>query len=226
MLLSVVIFLFSCNKKDEKWLLAHQEEIKSAAQTDDFFVPNKAILNEKKLLLIGFENDLDDVAYSEMGNSEAVAILKSLQSKIAEAISFINDYTSKAGNYQIAKYLRNQYEGDTSDFVVFYKKINETLIQSDSFYLSAQANLESIDAAEGQAAVQQNFHDFHWLSDTLAVNVRSSNVSETLKSEVLMNIEMTRLYIKDYIGFVNSFIYNASDTTKVLEATPKVKIEQ
>lgn len=226
MLLSLVVFLFSCNRKGEEWLLEHQEEIKSATQTNDFFVPNEAVLNEKKLLLEGFQKDLDEVAYYEIESSEAVAILKDLQSKIEEAVSYINKYTSKAGNYQIAKYLRNQYEGDTSDLVNFYKKINETLIHSDSFYISAQANLETIKATEGQATVQQHFYDFHWLSDTLAVNVRESNVSETLKSELLMNIQMTQLYIKDYIGFVNSFIYNTSDTTNILEETPNVKIEQ
>ena len=112
------------------------------------------------------------------------------------------------------------------DLVSFYKKINEILIDSDSFYISAQANLEAIEVIEGQAMVQQHFYDFYWLSDTLAVNVRESNVPGTLKSELLMNIQMAQLYIKDYIGFVNSFIYNTSDTTKILEDTPNIKIEQ
>ncbi len=226
MLLLLTFFLFSCNKKTDKWLIEHQKEIETAINLEDFFIPNQAILNKKKELLVKFENDLDDVAYTDWDNKEAEILLIDLQAKVKEVMNHISEYNSKASHYEIAQYLRNQYQGDTSNLTVFYKKINETLIQSDSFYLAAQANLKAVEAEEGQATVQQHFKDFHWLSDTLAVNVREAKISETLKSELLMNVQMTQLYIKDYIGFVNSFIYNTSDTTKVLEETPELKIEQ
>lgn len=213
--LFTLIIIVACQpQKSEQWLLDNEKIIQETFNNDDFKIINADYLNNQLLDLKMHEKHLNQVNENKIAESSQV-ILNNLKKDIQTAIITLEKdsiYHWDATKYNLGIFIKKHFKNENTKAEDF-SKINEILIQSDTFFSAAKQNLTAIQIEKGKKAIEENVAFFHWLNDELNPSLQSIKLPADKRKNLQKHVKNTSLNIKDFIGFINSLINNTDDKT-------------